>query len=549
MAFGSSQRENGKMIQSRLSRAFSSSANPLNLKQSSLFRNQGYINGKWVNADMNQYLNVSNPSTSQVIGLIPDMGESEAKRVLMPVPMCDEFNSDALTHRQFKRPVTRFQVNLSGVCFVSLTYEKITFAAWAARPAKERANILRNWYNLMLEHKDDLAKILTTEQGKPIAEAQGEILYAASFLELFSEEATRVYGETIPAFNTTSRVVTVRQPIGVVGAITPWNFPSAMITRKAGPALAAGCTMVLKPSELTPFSASALCDLAERAGVPAGVFNMVTGDAKQIGAVLTGSPLVKKLSFTGSTAVGKLLYAQSAGTVKRLSLELGGNAPMVVFDDANLDLAVKGTLLAKYRNAGQTCVCANRIFVQAGIYDKFVDALSTAVAQMKVGDGFAPGVTMGPLINEAAADKVRTHIADAVARGATRVLGGEAVPGLNRKFITPAVVKDCSPDMLLSMQETFGPVAPVFKFTTDAEAATLCNATRAGLAAYFYTNHPSRVWTFAEKLQYGMVGINQGLVSHAYAPFGGVKESGLGREGSHLGIGEYLDVKTMHFAV
>ncbi|AXL49128.1 NAD-dependent succinate-semialdehyde dehydrogenase [Paraburkholderia caffeinilytica] len=416
--------------------------------------------------------------------------------------------------------------------------------AWRAATAKHRATILRKWHDLMLENADDLAKILTTEQGKPLAEAKGEILYAASFLEWFAEEGKRVNGDTIPTPAGDKRIVVTKEPIGVCAAITPWNFPAAMITRKVGPALAAGCPIIVKPAEATPLSALALAVLAERAGVPRGVFNVVTGEPKAIGAEMTGNPIVRKLSFTGSTPVGRLLMAQCAPTVKKVSLELGGNAPFIVFEDADLDAAVAGAIASKYRNSGQTCVCTNRFYVHDKVYDAFAEKLRIAVEQLKVGRGTEDGVTQGPLINEAAVLKVESHIEDALAKGARIVTGGKR-HALGHGFFEPTVLADVTPAMKVARDETFGPLAPLFRFSSDEEVIRLANDTEFGLASYFYSRDIGRVWRVAEALEYGMVGINTGLISNEVAPFGGVKQSGLGREGSHYGIDDYVVIKYM----
>ncbi len=415
--------------------------------------------------------------------------------------------------------------------------------AWAARTAGERARLLRRWHDLVLEHQEDLALLLTSEQGKPLAEAAGEIRYGASFVEWFAEEARRAYGEVIPGHAADKRIVVLKQPIGVVAAITPWNFPNAMITRKVAPALAAGCTIVVKPAQDTPLSALALAVLAAEAGLPPGVFNVIpTNQPRQVGAVLTSSPLVRKLSFTGSTAVGKELMRQGAGTVKKLSLELGGNAPFIVFNDADLDAAVAGAIASKFRNAGQTCVCANRLFVQAAIYDEFVARLMTALRQLRVGDGRQEGIDIGPLINDAAVEKVRGLLADAERKGGT-IHYGQTSAGAHPRLLAPCLITEASPDMDLAATEIFGPVAPVFKFTTEAEVIRLANAVPEGLAAYFYGRDQALIWRVAEALEYGMVGINTGMISTAVAPFGGVKESGFGREGSRMGMEEYLVTK------
>jgi succinate-semialdehyde dehydrogenase/glutarate-semialdehyde dehydrogenase len=415
---------------------------------------------------------------------------------------------------------------------------------WARRTAKERAKLLRKWQDLMLENQEDLAQIMTAEQGKPLTESRGEVAYGASFIEFFAEEARRIYGETIPSPWPAARMVVIKQPVGVVAAITPWNFPNAMITRKAGPALAAGCSFVCKPAAETPLSALALGELAGRAGIPAGVFNVVTGTASEIGAEMTSNPKVRCLTFTGSTAIGKLLMAQCASTVKKVGLELGGNAPFIVFDDADLDAAVSGAIASKFRNAGQTCVCANRILVQEGIYDAFCTKLSEAMKKLKVGNGVEDGVSIGPLINPAAVSKVLEHIADARAKGA-KVMTGGGVHSLGGNFFEPTLIRDVTPNMAVAREETFGPVAPLFRFATEEDAIRMANDTEFGLACYFYTRDIGRVWRVAEGLEYGMVGINEGIISTAEAPFGGVKESGIGREGSHHGVEEYLEIKYM----
>ena len=422
------------------------------------------------------------------------------------------------------------------------------FPAWAARTAKERAKILRRWFDLMSEHADDLAVLMTAEQGKPLAEAKGEALYAASFVEWFSEEAKRVYGETIPSPVAGNRLMVLRQPIGVTAAITPWNFPAAMITRKAAPALAAGCVMIVKPAEQTPLTALALGRLAEMAGIPAGVFQVITGDAREIGGVLTSSDVEGKLSFTGSTEVGRILMAQSAPTIKKLSLELGGNAPFIVFDDADLDAAVEGAIISKYRNAGQTCVCANRLYVQAGVYDAFAEKLAARVAQLKVGTGTEADVAIGPLIDADALAKVEAHVGDALEKGAKVTLGGKR-SDKGATFYEPTILTGVTQAMRVAREETFGPVAPLFRFESEAEVIAMANDTEFGLAAYFYTRDAGRVWRVSEALEYGMVGHNTGLISNEVAPFGGIKQSGLGREGSHHGIEEYLELKYLCSAV
>ena len=497
------------MAQATLQSVDAGGATRLDLADPSLFRTQAYIAGDWVDADDGATTDVTDPATGAVLGTIPHCGAAETKRAIEAA--------------------------------------NAAWPAWRARPAKERASILRKLFDLMMENQEDLARLMTAEQGKPLAESRGEIAYAASFLEWFAEEAKRVYGETIPAPSSDRRILVIKQPIGVTAAITPWNFPAAMITRKLAPALAAGCPMVIKPSEFTPFSALALCVLAERAGVPAGVMSVVTGEAAKIGGEMTANPIVRKLSFTGSTGIGKLLMRQAADTVKKLSLELGGNAPFIVFDDADLDAAVEGAMASKFRNAGQTCVCANRIFVQAGVYDAFAEKFAKAAEQMKVGNGFDDGVVQGPLINEKAVEKVERHIADAVGKGA-RVLTGGNRHGLGQTFFEPTVLADVTPDMQVMREETFGPLAPLFRFDTDEEAVRLANDTEFGLAAYFYSRDVGRIMRVGEALEYGIVGINTGIISTEVAPFGGVKESGLGREGSHHGIEDYLEIKYMALA-
>ncbi|KUZ65666.1 NAD-dependent succinate-semialdehyde dehydrogenase [Burkholderia ubonensis] len=482
----------------------------LSLKDPSLFRQQAYVNGAWQGAANGETFEVRNPATGGLVGVVPVLGAAETRQAI------DAANA--------------------------------AWPAWRKKTAKERAAILRKWHDLMMENADDLALILTTEQGKSLAEAKGEIGYAASFLEWFAEEGKRVYGDTIPTPASDKRIVVTKEPVGVCAAITPWNFPAAMITRKVGPALAAGCPIVVKPAEATPFSALAMAVLAERAGVPAGVFSVVTGDPKAIGGELTSNPVVRKLSFTGSTPVGRLLMAQCAPTVKKVSLELGGNAPFIVFDDADLDAAVQGAIASKYRNSGQTCVCTNRFYVHEAVYDQFAEKLAAAVDQLKVGRGTEPGVTQGPLINEAAVLKVEAHIEDALAKGATVVTGGKR-HALGHGFFEPTVLTGVTPAMKVAKEETFGPLAPLFKFGSDDEVIRLANDTEFGLAAYFYSRDIGRVWKVAEALEYGMVGVNTGLISNEVAPFGGVKQSGLGREGSHYGIDDYVVIKYLCLAV
>lgn len=474
------------------------------LKDVSLFRQQCFIAGSWSHANTGSTISVTNPADGSVIGNVPDMSAAEARQAI-----------DAA-------------VNAG--------------SAWRARTAKDRAVILRRWFDLIVTHQDDLAALMTLEQGKPLAEARAEIAYAASYIEWYAEEAKRIYGDTIPAHQGDKRIIVIKQPVGVCAAITPWNFPAAMITRKAGPALAAGCTLVIKPASQTPFSALALAALAERAGVPGGVLSVVTGSARVIGGELTTNPNVRKVSFTGSTEVGKVLMSQCASTVKKTSMELGGNAPFIVFDDADLDAAVEGAIASKYRNAGQTCVCANRILVQEGVYDEFARRLAVRVATFKVGNGLEPGVTMGPLIDEAAVRKVESHIADAVANGA-KVLAGGRRHAAGGNYFEPTILTGITPAMRVATEETFGPLAPLFRFSSEAEAICLANDTEFGLASYFYSRDLGRVWRVAEAIEAGMVGINTGLISTEVAPFGGVKESGLGREGSRYGIDDYMELK------
>jgi len=473
----------------------------MQLKVPSIVKDQCLIDGKWVGTPK---LEVENPATGAVIGRVPDLGQKETR--------------------------------------AAIEAAHAAFPGWSGKLAKERSAILRRWYELQREHKEDLALLMTSEQGKPLAEARAEVDYASSFTEFYAEEAKRVRGEIIPTLKKSGRMLVLKQPVGVVGAITPWNFPLAMITRKISPALAVGCTVVVKPAPETPLSALALAALAERAGVPAGVLNVVTGDAEKIGGELTSNPLVRMITFTGSTKVGKLLMRQSAATVKKMSLELGGNAPFIVFDDADFDAAVEGALASKYRNSGQTCVSANRILVQDGIYDRFAEALAAEAAKLKVGAGVEEGVVQGPLINEAAVAKVESHIKDAVAQGAKVLTGGKR-HALGHTFYEPTVLADVTAEMRLAQEETFGPVAPLFRFRDETEAIELANGTPYGLAAYFYTRSLSRAWRVAEALEYGMIGVNEGIISSELAPFGGVKESGLGREGSHHGIDEYVELK------
>jgi succinate-semialdehyde dehydrogenase / glutarate-semialdehyde dehydrogenase len=472
------------------------------LKDAALLKEKCYIDGKWVGGKTN--IDVTNPVDESVIATVPKLGAAETRAAI--------------------EAAQRAQKD------------------WAKKTAKERAAILRKWFNLMMENQEDLAQIMTAEQGKPLLESRGEVAYGASFIEFFAEEAKRIYGETIPSPWPNGRMIVIKQPVGVVAAITPWNFPNAMITRKAGPALAAGCAFVCKPATETPLSALALAELAERAGIPAGVFSVVTGSSREIGAEMTSNPIVRALTFTGSTEVGRVLMAQCAPTIKKVGLELGGNAPFIVFDDADLDAAVQGAMLSKYRNAGQTCVCANRMLIQDGIYDRFAEKLAEAVRKLKVGDGAEAGTTTGPLINKAAVGKVQEHIDDAVRKGGKVIVGGKPLGG---NFFEPTLIRDVTTDMAVAREETFGPVAPLFKFKTEEEAIAMANNTEFGLACYFYTRDIGRVWRVAEGLEYGMVGINEGIISTAEAPFGGVKESGLGREGSHHGVEEYLEMKYM----
>ena len=473
----------------------------MQLKTPSIVKDQCLIGGKWTGKPT---LDVVNPATGAVVGRVPDLGQKETR--------------------------------------AAIEAANAAFPAWSGLLAKERGAILRRWYELQRDHKEDLAQLMTAEQGKPLAEARAEVDYASSFTEFYVEEAKRIFGEIIPTPKQSGRMLVLKQPIGVVGAITPWNFPLAMVTRKISPALAAGCTVVVKPAPETPLSALALAALAERAGVPAGVLNMVTGDAVAIGGELTSNPLVRMITFTGSTEVGKLLMRQSADTVKKLSLELGGNAPFIVFDDADLDAAVEGALASKYRNSGQTCVSANRILVQDGIYDRFAAKLAEAAAKLKVGPGHEEGVVQGPLINDAALAKAEAHVKDAVGKGAKVLTGGKR-HALGRTFYEPTVLAQVTHAMRIAQEETFGPVAPLFRFHDEKEAIDLANGTPFGLAAYFYTRNLSRAWRVAEALEYGMIGVNEGIISSELAPFGGVKESGQGREGSHHGIDEFVELK------
>ncbi|HEU4441128.1 MAG TPA: NAD-dependent succinate-semialdehyde dehydrogenase [Burkholderiales bacterium] len=474
----------------------------LPLKDPKLFRTQCYVDGEWIGGARS--FAVRNPASGAQLASVPDLGAEETRRAI-----------DAAER---------------------------AWPAWRAKTAKERAAILRKWFELMMANQEDLAQILTAEQGKPLAEARGEIAYGASFIEWFAEEGKRAYGEIIPTHQADRRVLVIKQPIGVSAMITPWNFPNAMITRKAAPALAAGCTVVLKPAEQTPLSALAMAELAERAGIPKGVLNIVTGDAPAIGKELCANPKVRKLSFTGSTEVGRILMRQSADTIKKLSLELGGNAPFIVFDDADLDAAVEGALASKYRNAGQTCVCANRIYVQEGVYDTFAAKLTDKVKGFKVGAGTEPGVIIGPLIDEQGVKKVEAHLADALSKGAKTVLGGKR-HSLGGLFFQPTVLTGVTPEMLVSHEETFGPVAPLIRFKTEEEVIRLANNTEFGLSGYFYSRDVGRIFRVAEQMEAGIVGANVGIISTEIAPFGGVKQSGLGREGSKYGLEEYMEIK------
>jgi len=476
----------------------------LKLNDPKLFKQQAYIDGQWCDADNRKTVFVTNPANGEVLGSVPEMGAAETGR--------------------------------------AISAANAAWKGWREKLAKERSIILRRWHDLILSNSEDLAAIMTAEQGKPLAEARGEIAYAASFIEWFAEEGKRISGDTIATPAHGRRIMVTKEPIGVCAAITPWNFPAAMITRKAGPALAAGCTMIVKPAELTPFSALALVELAERAGIPPGVLSVVTGNAPQIGGAMTGNPLVRKVSFTGSTAIGKLLMRQSADTVKKLSLELGGNAPFIVFDDADLDAAVEGAMASKYRNSGQTCVCANRFYIQDGVYDAFSEKLVAAVRKLQVGDGAALGTTQGPLIDERAVKKVEAHIIDAVSKGAHVLTGGKR-HAMGHSFFEPTILGDATQHMQVAREETFGPLAPLFRFHRDEDVVAMANDTEFGLASYFYSRDIGRIWRTAEQLEYGMVGINTGLISNEVAPFGGIKQSGLGREGSKYGIDDYLTIK------
>ena len=478
----------------------------LELSDQALLKTRAYIDGQWIDADSGATLAVTNPANGEIIAEVAKCGTAETRR--------------------------------------GIEAAQAALADWRGKTAKQRAVYLRKWFNLMMQAQEDLAVILTTEQGKPLAEARGEIAYGANYIEWFAEEGKRVYGDTIPQPSNDKRIVCIKQPVGVVACITPWNFPNAMLTRKIAPALAAGCTVVCKPANATPLSAYAFVELAERAGIPAGVINMVTGETQAIGAEMTSNPIVKKLTFTGSTPVGKQLIAECARTVKRTSMELGGNAPFIVFDDADLDAAVAGAMICKYRNAGQTCVCANRILVQEGCYEAFADKLAAAVGQLKMGDGTQQGVTVGPLITRQAAEEVLSFVEDALGKGATVVVGGKRAE-LGGNFVEPTILTDVTDNMRVFREEIFGPIAPLFKFKTEAEAIAMANDTEFGLACYFYTRDIGRVWRVGEALEYGIVGINEGIISNEMAPFGGVKESGQGREGSKYGLDDYLEIKYM----
>lgn len=476
----------------------------MDLHDRNLFRQQAYVNGQWVDAQAGKTIDVMNPATGQKLGTVPALSAAETRSAIEAA--------------------------------------ETAWPEWRTRTAKQRAVILRRWFDLLIEHKSDLARLMTAEQGKPLAEAEGEIIYAAGFLEWFAEEGKRIYGDTIPAHRADTRILVLKQPVGVVGIITPWNFPAAMIARKVGPALAAGCTVVSKPAGLTPYSALAMAELGERAGLPAGVFNVVTGKASEVGGEITANPIIRKVSFTGSTEIGKLLISQCADTVKKVSMELGGNAPFIVFDDADLEEAVAGAIACKFRNTGQTCVCANRILVQDGIYDAFAARLTEEVGKLVVGDGLKGVTHQGPLIDEDSVLKVEEHISDAVSRGASIAAGG-ARHVLGGTFFQPTVLRDVTPSMKIAHEETFGPVAPLFRFHSDEEAIHLANDTPYGLAAYFYTTDLRRSWRIAEALEYGIVGLNTGIISTEVAPFGGVKESGIGREGGRYGLEEFIEVK------
>jgi succinate-semialdehyde dehydrogenase/glutarate-semialdehyde dehydrogenase len=475
------------------------------LQDPTLLKSAAYIDGAWCLADSGKVFTVTNPATGETVGSVPDMSAVETRRAIAAA--------------------------------------EAAWPGWRRQTAKQRAMILRNWFDLIMANQDDLARLMTAEQGKPLAEAKGEVAYGASFIEWFGEEAKRVYGDVIPSPFSDRRIVVIKQPIGVVAAITPWNFPIAMITRKCAPALAAGCPVVVKPAALTPLCALALAELAERAGIPKGVFNVVTAESgAPIGKEMTANPIVRKLSFTGSTAVGKLLTRACADTMKKVSMELGGNAPFIVFNDADLDAAVAGAMASKYRNAGQTCVCVNRFLVQDEVHEAFTEKLAAAVANLRVGNGMEDGVTQGPLINEAAVDKVNEHIQDALGKGARLICGGKR-HARGGTFFEPTVITDVTRDMTVAREETFGPLAPIFRFRTEADAIRLANDTEVGLAAYFYSRDIGRIWRVSEALEYGMVGVNEGIISNEVAPFGGVKESGLGREGSKYGIDDFVEIK------
>ena len=480
----------------------------LRLDDAELFRQQCFVAGRWVDAESNETIDVTNPATNEVIGSVPNMGASESQTAI-----------DAAAG---------------------------AWSAWRGQTAKHRSVVLRRWFELIVDAREDLSRIMTLEQGKPLAESRAEMAYSASFVEWFADEGRRIYGDTIPSHKNDARIIVSKEPIGVVAAITPWNFPSAMITRKVAPALAAGCPVVVKPAAETPYSALALAVLAERAGLPTGLLSVLTGSATAIGGEMTRNPTVRKLSFTGSTEIGKLLYEQCSGTVKKLSLELGGNAPFIVFDDADINSAVQGALISKFRNNGQTCVCANRILVQYGIYDEFASALHNALQRLEVGDGFSDDTQLGPLIDAKAVTKVEEHVRDALDNGATALCGGKR-HSLGGNFFEPTILKHATPEMKVAQEEIFGPVAPLFRFKDEAEAIALANDTEYGLAAYFYGRDIGRIWRVAEALEYGIVGVNEGIISTEVAPFGGVKESGIGREGSKYGIDEFLETKYVLF--
>ena len=476
----------------------------LKLSNKDLFKQQGYINGEWVDADSGEKLEVNNPATGEIIATVPMMGAAETRRAIEAAEVAQKI--------------------------------------WAKRPAKERTNILRTWFNLIMANQEDLAQIITAEMGKPLAEARGEVAYGASYIEWYAEEAKRVYGSTIPAPSNDKRVIVMKQPIGVIASITPWNFPNAMITRKIAPALAVGCASVMKPAEQTPLSALALCVLAEEAGIPAGLVNCITGNPVAIGGEMTSNDIIRKVTFTGSTGVGRLLMEQCSKSIKKMGLELGGNAPFIVFDDADIDAAVEGAMISKYRNAGQTCVCANRLYVQAGVYDVFAEKLAEKVAELKVGSGFEDGNVQGPLIDEKAVVKVEAHLADAKAKGGEIICGGKR-HALGHSFFEPTIIKNVTKDMIVAREETFGPIAPLFKFDTVDDVIAQANDTEFGLASYFYSKDMSQIFRVAEALEYGMVGVNTGILSNEAAPFGGIKQSGLGREGSVYGLDDYLELK------